>query len=223
MSARQARCDVSTGATIVFSETFTAPSTPSWSGPGSLRFSFLVDGAASVSYSAPGTPDEASAGVGLGFECSRTIALGAGFSTSPCTSPDFAPPSPGSYTLVGSRGFGSSQSFSDQLDFDVFVQPGQTFTLNLTMGVSAGMGYRYGTPVGVLNGIATGDFLNTGRLVDVTLFDAFGRVVPDGQLVSGSGFDYLAISRVPAPPALPLMLTALGLVAGRAGWRRRRS
>lgn len=46
------------------------------------------------------------------------------------------------------------------------------------------MGVTYGTPVGMLNGHAVGEFQDTGRLVNVTLFDAFGNVVPDLVLES---------------------------------------
>jgi hypothetical protein len=177
----------------------------------------------SVSSSAPGTPDQAGAAVTLGFDCSRTITFGASLVTSPCTSPDLAAPRPGSFTLTGGRRFESSQQFSDTFDFDINVLSGQAATLNLTTGLGAGLGYQSGTPVGVLNGLAIGDFRSTGRLVGVTLFDAFGNVVQDAQLQSTSGFDYLSVNAppVPAPPALGLLLTALGGLAARAGLRRR--
>lgn len=213
----------STGATVSLSDTITALPSVTWSGQGRLRFSMLVEGAVSVTYSAPGTPDQASAAVTLGFECSRTITFGAGLATSPCTSPDFAAAPPGSFTLNGARRFESSQQFSDTFDFDINILSGQAATLNLSAALGAGLGYRFGTPVGVLNALAIGDFQSTGRLVGVTLFDAFGNVVRDAQLQSTSGFDYLSVNApaVPAPPALGLLLTALGGFAARAGLRRR--
>ncbi len=213
----------STGATVSLSDTITALPSVTWSGQGRLRFSVLVEGAVSVSYSAPGTPDQAGAAVTLGFGCSRTITFGASLVTSPCTSPDFAAAPPGSFTLNGGRRFDSSQQFSDTFDFDINILSGQAATLNLTTGLGAGLGYQSGTPVGVLNGLAMGDFRSTGRLVGVTLFDAFGNVVQDAQLQSASGFDYLSVNApaVPAPPALGLLLTALGGLAARAGLRHR--
>lgn len=213
----------SSSATVSLSDTITALPSVTWSGQGRLRFSMLVEGAVAVSYSAPGTRDQASMSVSLGFECSRTISFGPGFATSPCTSPDFAAASPGSFSLNGARRFDSDQQFSDTFDFDINVLSGQAATLNLRAGLSAGLGYLFGTPVGVLNGLAIGDFRSTGRLVGVTLFDAFGNVVQDAQLQSTSGFDYLSVNApaVPAPPALGLLLTALGGLAARAGLRRR--
>ncbi|MBN8280557.1 MAG: hypothetical protein J0M16_08120 [Gammaproteobacteria bacterium] len=213
----------STSATVRLSDDITALPTVTWSGAGRLRFSMLVEGSVSVSYSAPGTPDQASMAVSLGFDCSRTVPIGQSFATSPCTSPDFTAAPPGSFTLNGARRFTSSQQFSDVFDFDINVQSGQMATFNLGAGITAGMGYLYGTPVGVLNGLAVGDFLGTGRLVGVTLFDASGNVVRDAVLQSGSGFDYLSVNAaaVPAPPALGLLLTALGGLAVRA--RRRRT
>lgn len=213
----------SSGASVVLSDTITALPSVTWSGQGRLRFSMLVEGGVSVSYSAPGTPDQASMAVSLGFTCSRTIALGAGTATSPCTSPDFAAASPGSFALNGGRRFAGDEQFSDTFDFDINVQSGQAATLNLQTGLSAAMGYLYGTPVGVLNGLAVGNFLGTGKLVGVTLFDASGNVVQNPVLQSQSGFDYLSVNTaaVPAPPALGLLLTALGGLAARAGLRRR--
>lgn len=194
-------------------DTFTPQSTPTWNTTGFLRFSWLVEGSASVTYSAPGTPDQANAGVTLGFDCSYSSVAGA--ASSPCASPDFAPAPPGAYTLTGSRRFGSSQTFNEVLDFDVFVQADRPVTVSMGAGLSAGIGLLYGTPVGVLNGLAFGDFLNTGRLVAVTLFDSGGNAVLDAVLRSESGFDYLAVTAVPEPSAMLLLLAGLVAVAAR--------
>lgn len=212
LSAMSAR----TNAGAVMSETLTALPTPTWSGAGVLRFSLQVEGAVSVSYSAPGTPEQASAGVSLNFECSKSVFLGSAFSTIPCASPDFAPAPVGAYTLVAHKTFNGSQTFSDTLDFDVPVQSGQEFIFGFSSGLGSSMGYAAGTPVGALSALAVGDFLNTGRLVGVTLFDGSGNVVSDAQLQAESGFDYLGVSVVPAPPALALLLTALAPLVVRA-------
>lgn len=79
-------------------DTFTPQSTPTWNSTGFLRFSWRVAGSASISYSAPGMPDQASATVTLGFDCSYSSVAGA--ACGPCASPDFASAPP---ELVSSK------------------------------------------------------------------------------------------------------------------------
>lgn len=197
-------------------ETHTPQPTPTWNSTGSLRFSWEVEGSVSVSYSAPGTPEQASAAVTLGFDCSYSS--GVGGASRPCASPDFAPAPSGSFSLIGTRRFTSSQTVRDVFDFDVFVTAGGPVTLSMGAGVTAGLGLAAGTPVGALNGVAVGDFLNTGKLIAVTLFDSSGNVVTDAVLQSESGFNYLAVGAIPEPSAT--LLLAAGLMALGARWQR---
>jgi len=145
-----------------------------------------------------------------------------GTANSPCSSPVFDPAPTGSYTLNGSRSFKSSENFSEVIDFDVFVQADRPVTVSMGAGVSAGIGLIYGTPPGTLNGIAAGDFLHTGKLIAVKLFDSFGNEITDASLLSESGFDYLNVSAVPEPSTYALMLAGIGLV-GLAARRRKRA
>lgn len=88
-----------------------------------------------------------------------------------------------------------------------------------TQGLWVGL---YGTRVGVLNGLAFGDLLSTGRLVAATLFDSGGNPVPDFVLRSESGFDYLAAAAVPEPSAMLLLLAGLVAVLARQRFVRER-
>lgn len=196
-----------TNAGASFYDSLTVPATAGWSGPGRIRFSWQVEGAVSVSYSAPGTPAQAGAGATLGFSCS--YALPSATTSRPCESPDFEPPTSGSQSLNRAVTFTSSQAFENVFDFDVGIYSDQPFNLAMAAGVSAGLGMIAGTPVGMLNGIASADFQHTGRLAAVTVFDSNGNVVPDTAILSDSGFDYSHLPAVPAPPAAVLLLTAL--------------
>jgi len=212
------------GTSVSMLDEFTPHSNPFWNGTGILRFSWRVQGGVSIAYSAPGTPEQASTFVTLGFVCQASRGGGAG---SPCSSPDFDPASPGSNALYGARRYASSQTIDDVFDFDVFVQADQTVRVGQSAGVTAAMGVTYGTPVGMLNGHAVGEFQDTGRLVNVTLFDAFGNVVPDLVLESGSGFDYLSVNDAPVPLPSTAWLMMSGLLVGAArletGARKRRT
>jgi hypothetical protein len=157
---------------------------------GFFHFEWEVTGSGFVTYSAPGTPEQASASAIVSFSCVASNAIGSSFAVQPCRTPNAPVPPPGSNSVIVSRPL-TNQSFSETIIFDVpFLNNSRTI-VGLGFGASAGMGFTAGTPTGILNGTATADFFSTAKLKSFSVLDANGNLVSNPTVNALSGFDYL--------------------------------
>lgn len=165
---------------------------------GSFRYEWEVTGTGFVSYSAPGTPEQASAGAAIGFTCQAVGAFGAGFAVRPCRTPNAPEPPPGSNFVSVTRNL-TNQAFAETVIFNAPFLANSKTTVVLAFSTSAGMGFLFGTPTGTLNGLATADFFNTAKLKSFAVLDANGNVISNPTLNPSSGFDYFNLG-VNDPP-----------------------
>ncbi len=189
---------------------------------GTFRFGWEVEGIGNVSYSAPGTAEQASAQAIMGFQCSTSYSFSG---PRPCVTPNAPAPPPGSNQVIVRRTLDNG-TFSEAITFDVPFFANVKTQVNLMFSAGAGLGFVYGTPTGTLNGLATADFLNTARLVSFTVLDANGNAVPNPLVNSASGFNYLSVNDPPeteVPEPSFSWLVGLGLIGVVAGRRRSKS
>lgn len=210
---------VNSAGVIVVRDEFRPASTPTWSGPGWFRLSYRITGDASVTYSESSDVSGQTLGLArssISFECG-SIRIGAS-GGSPCASPDFSAPPPGSINLSGSLNFDSSQSVDRIVSFDMPVYSDLAYAYRLQTGVSSAVSMNALNRTGLIQGNTAADFSHTFTLVDAKLFDAGFNEVTQWSASSASGFDYANISAVPEPG----MATLLALGVGLLGWRFRR-
>lgn len=177
---------------VQIEDEFTMPYT------GSFRYEWEVTGTGLVSYSAPGTPQQASAGAAVSFTCQAVGAFGAGFAVRPCLTGNAPAPPPGSNFVSVTRNL-TNQTFAETIVFNAPFLTNSKTTVVLGFGASAGMGFGVGTPTGILNGLATSDFLSTAKLKSFAVLDANGNVVSNPTVNPSSGFDYFNLG-VNDPP-----------------------
>jgi hypothetical protein len=129
---------------------------------------------------------------------------------------------PAVFGIGAARNLMSTDELTRVIDQDVTLeigyQVGEALNFEESVSLTALAGGIAGP--GALVGVAEGNFLHTATLRGATVFDQFGKAVPNAVVQSDSGFDYVHPGAV-VPEPNSLLLAAAGFIGSLFSLRRR--